>query len=161
MPAQMAQVDVAFLVDANGILTVTAKEIRSGTEAKVTVTPAHGLTKDEVDRIVLESVEHAREDFHERRTIELIEKGKGLASHTRKVLENPEHEVLPEERTAIGSALSHLEQAISSRDGNRIQSSLDHLSKVTNPLAERMMNKTVQAALKDRKLDDVTMGVQK
>lgn len=161
MPAQMAQVDVAFLVDANGILTVTAKEIRSGTEAKVTVTPAHGLTKDEVDRIVLESVEHAREDFHERRTIELIEKGKGLASHTRKVLENPEHEVLPEERTAIGSALSHLEQAISSRDGNRIQSSLDHLSKVTNPLAERMMNKTVQAALKDRKLDDVIMGVQK
>lgn len=161
MPAQMAQVDVVFLVDANGILTVTAKEIRSGTEAKVAVTPSHGLTKDEIDRIVLESVEHAREDFHERRTIELIEKGKGLARHTRKVLDNPEHEVFPDERTAIESALLGLDEAISLRDGNKIQSSLDHLSKVTNPLAERMMNKTVQAALKDRKLDDVTLGVRK
>ena len=74
MPAQMAQVDVHFFVDASGILTVTAKESRSGTEAKVTVTPAHGLSRDEIDRLVLESVEHARDDFRARLTIDLCKK---------------------------------------------------------------------------------------
>src|SRR5207244_10279586 len=63
MPAQMAQVDVTFLVDANGLLTVSAKEQRSGKEAKVTIQPSHGLNDTEVDQLVLESVEHGSADF--------------------------------------------------------------------------------------------------
>src|SRR5262249_709342 len=59
MPAQLAQVDVTFLVDANGLLTVTAREQRSGQEAQVTVQPSHGLTQDEVEQLVLDSIEHA------------------------------------------------------------------------------------------------------
>src|SRR5947209_8443564 len=74
MPAGLAQVDVTFLVDANGLLTVSAREQRSGKEAKVTVQATHGLSQDEVERMVLESVEHAREDFHARRFIELKNK---------------------------------------------------------------------------------------
>src|SRR5437588_8912824 len=74
MPAQLPQVDVTFLVDANGLLTVSAKEQRSGKEMKVTVQPSHGLTQDEVENRVLESVEHARADFQARRFIELKNK---------------------------------------------------------------------------------------
>ena len=70
MPAQLPQVDVTFLVDANGLLTVSAKEQRSGREMTVTVQAAHGLNQDEVERLVLESVEHAHADFTARRLIE-------------------------------------------------------------------------------------------
>lgn len=159
MPAQMAQVDVTFLVDANGMLTVTARENRSSTQARVTVTPAHGLTRDEVDRMVLESVDHAREDFREKRTIELIQKAKGLANHTRRVLANPDVEVPVSESGSIGAALDSLEAAMDCRDPDRIQEALNALSKATNPLAERIMNKTVELALRDRKAGDMSIGV--
>lgn len=159
MPAQMAQVDVTFLVDANGMLTVTARENRSSTQAQVTVTPAHGLTRDEVDRMVLESVDHAREDFREKRTIELIQKAKGLANHTRRVLANPDVEVPVTESGPIGAALDSLEAAMNIRDPDRIQDALNALSKATNPLAERIMNKTVELALRDRKAGDMSIGV--
>src|SRR5260370_30158323 len=86
MPAQFAQSDVSFLVDANGILTVTAKEQRSGKEASVTVQPSHGLTNDEVERLVLESVDHAHEDFAARRFIELKTKADADLRHTEKAL---------------------------------------------------------------------------
>jgi Molecular chaperone len=67
----LPQVDVTFLVNENGMLTVSAKEQRSGQEASVTVQAAHGLSQDEVDRLVIESVEHAHEDFTVARFISL------------------------------------------------------------------------------------------
>src|SRR5207237_1029878 len=84
MPAQLAQVDVTFLVDANGLLTVSAKEQRSGQSMTVTVQPAHGLTQAEVERLVLESVEHAHDDFRVRLMIELCNKAEGELRHTAK-----------------------------------------------------------------------------
>ena len=74
--------DVTFLVDENGMLTVTAKEQRSGQQASVTVQPAHGLSPDEVEKLVLESVEHAHEDFTARRLIELRNKGEADVRYT-------------------------------------------------------------------------------
>ena len=71
MPAGLPQVDVTFLVNENGMLTVSAKEQRSSKEASVTVQAAHGLSPDDVDRMVLESVEHAQEDFTTARLIAL------------------------------------------------------------------------------------------
>ena len=159
MPAQMAQVDVTFLVDANGMLTVTAREMRSSTEAKVSVTPAHGLSKDEVDRMVLESVEHAKEDFKEKRIIELIQKANGLINHTRRILADPSHQVFDQEKESILEVLGKIEAAVQLRDSNRIQLELDTLSKTTNPLAERIMNKTVQAALGDQKPENLQIGM--
>lgn len=143
MPAQMAQVDVNFFVDASGILTVTAKESRSGTEAKVTVTPAHGLSRDEVDRLVHESVEHARDDFRARLTIELVQKASGLMHHTRRVLSDPEQDVSATERSGIQQAMDSLDQAIADRDNARMQAGIEVLAEQTNPLASRVMNKAV------------------
>ena len=155
MPAQMAQIDVTFLVDANGMLTVTAKENRSSTEARVSVTPAHGLTSEDVDRLVLESVDFAREDFKEKRIIELTQKTLGIVNHTRRVLANPSHEIFESERKSITDALFKVEAAIQLRNPDIIQTELDHLSRITNPLAERIMNKTVQSALADRNPDNI------
>jgi len=155
MPAQMAQIDVTFLVDANGMLTVTAKENRSSTEARVSVTPAHGLTSEDVDRLVLESVDFAREDFKEKRIIELTQKTLGIVNHTRRVLANPSHEIFESERKSITDALFKVDAAIQLRNPDIIQTELDHLSRITNPLAERIMNKTVQSALADRNPDNI------
>jgi molecular chaperone DnaK (HSP70) len=158
MPAQMAQVDVNFFVDASGILTVTAKESRSGTEAKVTVTPAHGLSRDEVDRLVHESVEHARDDFRARLTIELVQKASGLMHHTRRVLSDPEQDVSATERSGIQQAMDSLDQAIADRDNARMQAGIEVLAEQTNPLASRIMNKAVHSALNNRDLGDVASG---
>lgn len=158
MPAQMAQVDVNFFVDASGILTVTAKESRSGTEAKVTVTPSHGLTRDEVDRLVHESVEHARDDFRARLTIELVQKASGLMHHTRRVLADPDQDVSAIERSGIQQAMDTLDQAIADRDNARMQAGIEVLAEQTNPLASRIMNKAVHSALNNRDLGDVASG---
>jgi molecular chaperone DnaK len=76
MPAGMPQVEVVFLVDANGVLNVSAVEKRTGKRASLQVVPNHGLTRDEVDRIEAESLTHARDDMARHRIVDLIANGK-------------------------------------------------------------------------------------
>ena len=106
MPAQLPQVDVTFLVDADGLLTVSAKEQRSGQQVSVTVQPAHGLSKEEIERLVLESVEHAHGDFRARLLIELQNKADAELRHTEKALAAADEQLTPGERTAVEAAVS-------------------------------------------------------
>ncbi|MFM8932390.1 MAG: Hsp70 family protein, partial [Gemmataceae bacterium] len=156
MPAQMAQVDVTFLVDANGLLTVSARELRSGQKAEVTVTPTHGLTNEEVEDLVLESVAHAREDHNARRFIELGQKASSLASHTRRVLESPEMVVEPGERQGIEKALEEIETAQASGNGDRLNDAINKLNEATQGLASRMMDAAASQVLRDRRMEEVT-----
>jgi molecular chaperone DnaK len=155
MPAQMAQVDVTFLIDADGLLTVAAKEQRSGQEMTVTVQPAHGLSEDEVERFVLDSVEHAHEDFTARRLIELKNKAEGELRHTEKGLASAGEELTAVQRQAIERALAAVRSAIGGEDGNRLQAALDQLAAATQPLAELMMNTVLTATLKGHTPGDV------
>jgi molecular chaperone DnaK (HSP70) len=155
MPAQLAQIDVTFLVDANGLLTVSAREQRSGQEAKVTVQPSHGLTNDEVERLVLESVENARADFAARRLIELKNKADADLRHTEKALAAEGQGLTAEQRQRIEAALAWGRQALNADNGDRLQEALDELNAATLPLAERMMNNVVRATLKDRTMTEV------
>jgi molecular chaperone DnaK len=155
MPARLPQVDVTFLVDANGLLTVTAKEQRSGQEAKVTVQPSHGLTQDEVEQLVLDSVEHAREDFNARRLIELKNKADGDLRHTEKGLASEGANLTPQERQRIDAALAWTRQAMQANEPERLHEALDELNKATLPLAERIMNAVTKAALRDRKMEEI------
>ncbi len=152
MPAQMAQVDVTFLVDANGLLTVSAKEQRSGKEAKVTVQPSHGLSEEEVERLVLESVKHAREDFRARRFIELKNKADADLRHTEKSLAAPGVTLTEEQRSRIAAALSATRAAMQGTDGDVLQRALDELNAATQPLAEQLMNAVVRATLRGKEL---------
>jgi len=155
MPAQLAQVDVTFLIDANGLLTVSAKEQRSGQEAKVTVQPSHGLTSDEIERMVLESVEHARDDFAARRLIELRNKAEGDLRHTEKGLAAEGANLAPEQVQRIETAVARVRETLKTDNGNRLQEALDELNAATIPLAERLMNSVVRATLKDRNMAEV------
>jgi Fe-S protein assembly chaperone HscA len=147
MPAQFAQVDVTFLVDQNGLLTVSAKELRSGVSAQVTVQPAHGLTPDEVEQLVAESIEHASEDFSARRLIELRNKAEGDLKHTDKALAQAGDRLAPEQRAAIDAAGSALRAATAGTELPALQRALDRFAGATNPLAQIVMNEVLRKAV--------------
>jgi molecular chaperone DnaK (HSP70) len=155
MPAQLAQVDVTFLVDANGLLTVSAKEQRSGKEAKVTVQPSHGLSQDEVERLVLDSIENAKADFQARRFIELKNKADTDLRHTEKGLAASGVTLSAEERRRIESAASQTRAAMLGADGDQLQRALDELNAATLPLAEQLMNAVVRTTLRDKDMSEI------
>ena len=144
MPAQFAQVDVTFLVNHDGILTVTAKELRSGARAQVTVQPAHGLTRDEVDALVSASVEHAQEDFTARRLIELRNKAEGDLRYTDKGLAEAGDQLTADQRAAIAATSSALRAAIAGDDLPALQAAIGAHVATTNPLATIIMNDVVR-----------------
>ena len=150
MPAQMAQVDVTFLVDANGQLTVSAKEIRSGQQASVTVQPGHGLTQDEVENLVLDSVAHAHDDFTNRRFIELKNKADADLRHTEKALAQAGDKLSPEQLQLIETARTRLQSAMARSDVDMLNNAAVAFGEATLPLAEMLMNAVVNAALKGK-----------
>ncbi len=155
MPAMMPQLDVNFLVDANGLLTVTAREQRSGKEATVTVQPSHGLTRDEVEHLVLESIEHAREDFTARRFIELKNKAENDVRYTELALTRAGQALTGEQRQRIDSAVAATRKAMAGSDVDALHRAVAELGEATNPLAMMQFDAAAKAVLKDRKLDEV------
>jgi molecular chaperone DnaK len=147
MPAQFAQVDVTFLVNQDGMLTVSAKELRSGAQAQVTVQPAHGLTLSEVDQLVNESISNAEADFTARRLIELRNKAENDMRHTEKALANSGERLSPEERGRIASAAAELRSAVGGNDLTALQHALDAFGAATNHLATLVMNEVLKQAL--------------
>ena len=147
MPAQFAQVDVTFLVDQNGILTVSAKEQRSGVQAQVTVQPAHGLTQDEVEQLVTESIEHAHEDFSTRRLIELKNKAEADLRHTDKALAQAGEALSSEQRERITAATTELRAALAGSDLAPLQAAINGFAAATNPLAQVLMNEVLRKSL--------------
>jgi molecular chaperone DnaK (HSP70) len=147
MPAQFAQVDVTFLVNHDGMLTVSAKELRSGANATVTVQPAHGLTPAEVDQLVTESILNAEADFTARRLVELRNKAAGDMRHTEKALATAGHNLTPDQRAAIETAKAELQSATEADDLGALQQAIDRFAGATNPLATLVMNEVVRQAL--------------
>src|SRR5262249_38143077 len=141
------QVDVTFLVNQDGMLTVSAKEQRSGATAKVTVQPAHGLTPSEVDQLVSDSIENAEADFTARRLIELRNKANGDLRHTEKMLARSGAGLTPEQRRAIDTAASELRTAVAGEDLASLQHAIDAFARATNPLATLVMNEVTKQAL--------------
>lgn len=158
MPAQMPQVDVSFIVDANGILTVSAREIRSGVEASVKVQPASGLSKDEIENIVLESIEHADEDFKQRMLIELRNKAGIDLNHARRIISNKDLEIKHEDMELIVNSMASLENSLKQNDPGTIKNILDKFQTILTPFASMAMDaaaKTYLANQKPEQLNDL------
>jgi molecular chaperone DnaK (HSP70) len=155
MPAQMAQVDVTFLVDANGMLTVSAKEQRSGREASVEVKAAHGLSPDEVERLVLDSVAHAHEDFTARRFVELKNKADADLRHTERALRHVGDGLNQSQRARIEAATAALRTALAGSDVQGLGRAVDAFGDATAPLAELLMNTTVKNLLAGKTEDQI------
>ncbi|MBY0458875.1 MAG: molecular chaperone DnaK [Gemmataceae bacterium] len=158
MPAQFAQVDVTFLVNQDGILTVSAKELRSGVQARVTVQAGHGLSPAEVDRLVAESIENAQWDFTARRLIELRTKAENDLKHTEKGLSQAGDRLTREQREAVGAAGAALRVAMAGSDVTALQDAGKAFAAATNPLATLVMNDVLQKSLGGTPAADLDAG---
>jgi molecular chaperone DnaK len=161
MPAGMPRVQVQFQIDANGILSVTARELRTDLEQTIEVKPSYGLTDDEVERMLLDSFEHAEADFAARLLIDARNEAETVVRATEKSLRASEFaeiartELARGERERIEDALAELKGALGSTDRELIQHKMQALNEATQHLAELMMNRSVKAALTGKSVDSV------
>ena len=153
MPAGLPRIEVRFQIDANGILSVAARELRTGVEQTIEVKPSYGLTDQEVERMLIESFEHAEADFEARLLIDARNEAEQVVIATEKTLRRPEFEQIaaealrPGELQRIDEALADLKQAIGGTDREAIERATHTLNHATQHLAEVMMNRSVREAL--------------
>jgi molecular chaperone DnaK (HSP70) len=153
LPAGMARIEVRFLIDANGILNVLARDARTGKEQSVEVKPSYGLTDEQVEAMIQESYEKAEEDLRERQVREIRVEADNILSAVEKAKRSDAYyELSDEERAAIDRAINQLLLAYHSDDHHLIHAYVDKLNEVTRNLAENMMNTAVRGALKGTKI---------
>ena len=149
LPAGMARIEVRFLIDANGILNVTARDLRAGKEQSLEVKPSYGLTDEQVEAMIRDSIDRAGEDFAERQVREARLEADRLLAALEKAHDNPAwREMSAEEKTALDRALNELLMVYHAGDHLLIRAHIDQLNQATLRLAETMMNTAVQTALK-------------
>jgi len=161
MPAGLPRIEVRFQIDANGILSVSARELRTGIEQQTTVTPSYGLTDEEVERMLIESFEHAEADFEARLLIEARNESEAVVNAAERSLRRPDFDELvgddlaPGELTRIEAALAATRAAMAGTDRDRIHEATHELNHATRHLAELMMNRSVREALAGRNVNEI------
>jgi Fe-S protein assembly chaperone HscA len=152
--AGFARIEVRFLIDANGILNVTARDARTGKEQTVEVKPSYGLTEEQVEGMIRESLDNAEADMNERQVREARVEADNILSAIAKAQHNDAWTALSsEEQSQIEAAKRALLTAYNQPDHHAINARIDDLNRVTNKLAENMMNTAVRGALKGTKID--------
>jgi molecular chaperone DnaK (HSP70) len=147
---------VKFLIDANGILQVGAKDIRTGEQHIIEVQPSYGLNDADIERMLEESIEYAEQDFAERQVIEARTEAESILSATAKAQSNPNARALSSpERAKIDASIAVLQEAVKGNDYKLIRQKIDELNRATEHLAELLMNSAVQSALEGKKLAEV------
>jgi molecular chaperone DnaK len=155
MPAGMPKIEVTFLIDANGILQAEAREVRTGKEASIRVTPTYGLTETEVARMVEASFEHAEADVNARLLIEAQTEADTVMNHVERSLRQAGALAGPQERERIEAALAALREARAGTDRDLIRERTTELNLVTKPLADAMMEAALRQALASRRADRI------
>jgi molecular chaperone DnaK len=159
MPAGMPRIEVKFLIDANGILHVSAREQRSGKEAEIEVQPSYGLTDEQVESMILDSFDYAEEDFRQRQVIEARNEAETIQAALEKGRRNPAWQQLTSDQH---KQIDKLEKALNAvkagEDYQAIRKAIDALNQGTMRLAELMMDTAVTAALRGKTMDQADMG---
>ena len=155
-PAGLARVEVKFLIDANGILQVAARDLRTGQEHSIEVQPSYGLNDAEVERMLEESIEFAEQDFSERQLIEARNEADTILKATERTLQREDLSQLSrEERSIIDESVANLRAAVAGTDYKEVRAQIDKLNEATTHLAELVMNGALQTALQGKRLDEV------
>jgi len=154
MSAGMPRIEVRFLIDADGILQVSAREQRSGLAAEIEVKPTYGLTDEQVESMILDSFDHAEEDFAKRLLIESRLEAESILSKVAGAHKSPAWQQLTgEEQAAIRAAQDHLAQVNAGTDMTAIRNATLALDKATQRLAELMMDAAVSSALRGKTMN--------
>ncbi|HNF29590.1 MAG TPA: Fe-S protein assembly chaperone HscA [Chitinophagaceae bacterium] len=150
MPAGLPKVEVSFLIDADGILKVKAKELRSGVEQTIDVKPQYGLTDDEVEKMLMDSITHAKDDIAIRALTEARTEGEQLLETTEKFIGKNAAQLSQDEMLATAQAMQTLQLALTMNDKNLIQTKIEELNEISRPYAERIMDNAVSSAMKGK-----------
>jgi molecular chaperone HscA len=153
MPAGFPKVDINFKLNADGILTVEAIELRSGVKQEVEVKPTYGLTDDQVEQMLLDSVENAREDVSKRMLIEARTEGEQMVYTVERFLAKNTDQVSETEIADTQNLIQSLKNALGSGDKDLILKSIDELNEFTRPFAERLMNTAISTAMKGKAIE--------
>jgi len=152
MAAGAARVRVTYQVDADGLLSVAARESTTGAEASVTVKPSYGLGDADIERMLRDSFSHAREDVHARALAEARVDGQRLVEATRSALAADAQLLSAEEKLDIERPMAALEKALGASDHRAIKQAIDALNRATEPFAERRMDAGIRRALAGKKI---------
>lgn len=155
MPAGMPKVEISFLINADGILVVNAKELRSGVEQSIEVKPQNGLTDEDVEKMLQDSMEHAKEDMDLRALTEAKTEAEQLLQTTEKFLQKNFESLTKVEVTTTSLAMQALQLSLDMNDKNLIQTKTEELNDISRPYAERIMDEAVQKAMKGNKIDSL------
>ncbi|HKS42861.1 MAG TPA: Fe-S protein assembly chaperone HscA [Blastocatellia bacterium] len=158
-PAGLPRIEVRFLIDANGILTVRAQDQRTGQEQSIEVKPSYGLSDEQIEKMLMDSMEFAEEDIRKRQLIEARNEADALMRAAEKALSERGDELIGEdERETIRRALASVRTAAAGEDHRAIREGIKQLDDAARHLAELIMDNAVLAALKDRKASEVAEG---
>jgi molecular chaperone DnaK (HSP70) len=159
MPAGLPRIEVKFLIDANGILHVSAREQRSGKAAEIQVQPSYGLTDDQVESMIIESFDYAEQDFAERQVIEARNEAETILSALEKGRNNAAWQKLSMlERTNIDKMDRALREVMSGNDYREIRNGIEALNQGSMRLAELMMDTAVSSALRGKTMEETNVG---
>jgi molecular chaperone DnaK len=148
--AGFPRVDVVFMIDANGILNVTARDVRSGRERSLDVKPSYGLTDDEVERMLEESIDHAEEDVAARLLAEARAEAETLVRQVERTLAESRDLLEAGEEDVIRDAIGALQAAATGDDYNRIRDLAQALNDASTPFAQRIMSASIKQALEHK-----------
>ncbi|HEY8090964.1 MAG TPA: Hsp70 family protein, partial [Polyangiaceae bacterium] len=160
MPAGMARLEVTFHVDADGLLSVHAREVTTGIEQTVSVRPSYGLDDATVEQMLLDALDHGEDDLKKRRLAENRVEARRILAATRKGVESDADLLQPGERDRIEQACAALEEASRGEDPSRVRACFDALDDATKAFAGRRMNRAIAHAIEGKRVDHVEKSVE-
>jgi len=153
MPAGFPKVDINFLLNADGILTIQAIELRSGVKQQVEVKPTYGITDDQVEQMLLDSITHAKEDVAQRMLIEARTEGEQMVYTVERFIQKNNSFLSISELSETNKYIQALKEALTSGDKDLIHKAIDELNEFTRPFAERLMDVAISTAMKGKSIE--------
>jgi molecular chaperone HscA len=153
MPAGLPKVDINFLLNADGILTVQAVELRSGVKQEVAIKPSYGLTDAEVEQMLLDSIQHAQADVLQRMLIEARTEGEQMLYTAERFLEKNSAYLQENEIVETKNYIEALRASLNAGDKDLIHAKIDELNEYTRPFAERVMDMAISQAMKGKQIE--------
>ncbi len=153
MAAGMPKIEIQFILDADGILKVKAKELRSGVEQSIQMRSTYGISEEEMGKMLLESIQHAEEDMAVRVLMEAKNEANNIILSSDKFVEQNKALLSEEERTTTIELTNALRESAKGTDKDLINKAMDELNTYTHPLAHRVMDANIQTALQGKKID--------
>ncbi|PWK78755.1 molecular chaperone HscA [Mucilaginibacter oryzae] len=153
MPAGFPKVDINFLLNADGILTIQAIELRSGVKQQVEVKPTYGITDEQVEQMLMDSITHAKDDVSQRMLIEARTEGEQMVYTVERFMQKHAAYLSVAEISDTTRLVSKLKEALTSGDKDLILKSIDEVNEFTRPFAERLMDQAIATAMKGKSIE--------